>query len=208
MILRVRRHGAGPTLTLPPSVSVAEAREFLTNQEVWLRERIEDASPGAPIRDGITLPFRGRVVTVRMKSGGPHGLEGAVLCVPGPSVRLSHQVSAFLREAAREACVDAAYQHAARLGRRIGRITMRDTRSRWGSCTSSGDLMFSWRLILAPEAVLDYVVAHEVAHLVEMNHSAAFWKVVRHLCRQYEEPRSWLRLHGTELLAIDFSGGA
>ncbi|MEL6678764.1 MAG: M48 family metallopeptidase, partial [Pseudomonadota bacterium] len=88
---------------------------------------------------------------------------------------------------------------AARLGRRPGRSTLRDTRSRWGSCTSEGHIMLSWRLLLAPPQVLDYVVAHEVAHLQEMNHSPAFWSVVRDLCPDYERHRRWLHQHGADL---------
>jgi predicted metal-dependent hydrolase len=91
------------------------------------------------------------------------------------------------------------------LGLPFGRVTLRDTRSRWGSCTSAGDLMFSWRLIMAPSAVLDYVVAHEVAHLAEMNHSDRFWAQVERLFPDHAAPRAWLRRNGAGLHAWDFT---
>jgi predicted metal-dependent hydrolase len=104
--------------------------------------------------------------------------------------------------------VAAVARHAARLRLPVGRISLRDPRSRWGSCTATGDLMFSWRLVLAPAFVLDYVAAHEVAHLKEMNHSPAFWAVVRRLCPDYEAPREWLRRNGGALHGWDFRPAA
>ncbi len=122
----------------------------------------------------------------------------------GPEATLGVRAAAFLREAARQRCLAATEVHAARLGQPFGRITLRDTRGRWGSCTAAGDLMFSWRLILAPDAVLDYVAAHEVAHLAEMNHSPRFWAAVARLCPDYAAQRDWLRQHGASLMAYDF----
>jgi predicted metal-dependent hydrolase len=206
MVLRVSRHGRVPTLTVPPYVTVAEARAFVADQEVWLRRRIAEAPQHRSVAEGTLLPFRGGTLTVCIDPVGRIGIEGGTLHVPGPSKSVARQVAATLREVARLRCVEAAMQHAKRADRRVGRITMRDTRSRWGSCTSSGHLMFSWRLILAPDAVLDYVVAHEIAHLVELNHSPAFWGVVRTLCPAHEAARTWLRQQGRSLLAFDFSG--
>jgi predicted metal-dependent hydrolase len=95
--------------------------------------------------------------------------------------------------------------HARRLGRAPRGISLRDPRARWGSCSADGNLMFSWRLALAPSAVLDYVVAHEVAHLAELNHSSRFWAEVGRLCPGYEAQRVWLRRHGPDLHAFDFA---
>ena len=97
---------------------------------------------------------------------------------------------------ARERLQAASERFATQVDRKINRVTLRDTRSRWGSCSEAGNLMYSWRLILAPSDVLTYVAAHEVAHLVEMNHSQAFWDVVADLCPNYAEPRKWLRQEG------------
>ena len=85
------------------------------------------------------------------------------------------------------------------LGVKVKRLSIRDQSSRWGSCTSAGSLSFSWRLILAPPYVLDYLAAHEVAHLVEMNHSARFWRVVGRVCGHVERAKTWLDTHGNDL---------
>lgn len=208
MILRVPRHGTGPTLTMPPGVSVTEARAFIRDHETWLRQQVAKAPSPLEIVDGARLPFRGGSLTVEVGACRRMGIDGELLRVPGPSPRAARQAAAVLREAARERCVEVARYLADSVRRRVGRITLRDTRSRWGSCTASGDLMFSWRLILSPDPVFDYVVAHEVAHLVEMNHSPAFWAVVRQLAPQHDVPRAWLRKHGPGLLEIDFDGEA
>ncbi|MFC6049880.1 M48 family metallopeptidase, partial [Methylobacterium hispanicum] len=89
--------------------------------------------------------------------------------------------------------------HTERLGQGPARITLRDTRSRWGSCTARGELNFSWRLILAPPLVLDYLVAHEMAHLREMNHSDRFWRLVGELCPNVDAAEAWLKRHGAGL---------
>ena len=130
-----------------------------------------------------------------------------VLGVPGPAGGHAVRVAAWLREEARRASVAAVDRHAAKLGLKPGRISLRDPRSRWGSCTASGDLMFSWRLIMAPSAVFDYVVAHEVAHLAELNHSPRFWAVVRAaLPGLIKAARDWLRRNGAALHTHDFGG--
>jgi predicted metal-dependent hydrolase len=114
-------------------------------------------------------------------------------------------VAGVLKALARDRLTEASDRHAAALGRRYTRLTLRDTRSRWGSCSSAGALMYSWRLILAPPEVLDYVAAHEVAHLAQMNHSPAFWAEVARLCPSYPTHRTWLRRSGDTLHRYRFS---
>jgi predicted metal-dependent hydrolase len=205
MVLRVAHGGRPPTLTLPPGVPVSRARAFLADHEAWLRRHLAAGPAGAMIADGAVLPFGDGELTVRIGPGRRIAYAHGVLSVPGPAGRLAPQVGAWVREEARRACTAAVGRHADRLGLRPGRLSLRDPRSRWGSCSSTGDLMFSWRLALAPPAVLDYVVAHEVAHLAEMNHSPRFWAVVRRLCPDYEAPREWLRRHGGSLHRWDFA---
>jgi predicted metal-dependent hydrolase len=206
MVLRVSHAARVPTLTVPPGVSLARARSFLREQEGWLRRHMA-ASHRDNVRDGSVLPFGDAALTVRAASGRRMLCADGILHVPGSPGDLGPRVAAYLREEARRACTAAVSRHAARLGLRPGRISLRDPRSRWGSCTARGDLMFSWRLVLAPPAVLDYVVAHEVAHLQELNHSPRFWAVVRRLCPTFESSRDWLRRHGAALHGWDFRAG-
>ena len=114
---------------------------------------------------------------------------------------------ALLKELARERLATSARRHSRAVGREFRQLTLKDTRSRWGSCSAEGNLMFSWRLILAPPSVLDYVVAHEVAHLRHMDHSRAFWNVVRKVCPEYQAPRNWLRREGAGLHRYRFRPG-
>jgi len=208
MVLRVASSGRAPTLTLPPGVALAQAQAFLTDQEGWLRRHLA-AGPGrSRVGEGSLLPFGGATLTLRGHAGRQTLRAGTELLLPGAPDRFGPRAAAWLREEARRVCVAAVDRHAAGLGRSAGRIRLADPRARWGSCTSSGDLMFSWRLIMAPVDVLDYVVAHEVAHLAELNHSPRFWAVVRRLCPGYEPCRDWLRRHGAELHRHDFSAAA
>ncbi|MFO1143964.1 MAG: SprT family zinc-dependent metalloprotease [Amaricoccus sp.] len=207
MVLRVSQGGTAPTLTLPHGVALAQAHRFVVEHEGWLRRHIATAPRGVVVRDGTVLPLGDATVTVRMAEGGIEHRPGE-LRVPGPAARVGAQVTAWLREEARLACLAAVARHAAQIGRPFGRVSLRDPRSRWGSCSAAGDLMFSWRLVMAPTAVLDYVVAHEVAHLVEMNHSTRFWTVVRRLCPDHATAREWLRRHGASLHGHQFASPA
>ncbi|MEJ2016123.1 MAG: M48 family metallopeptidase [Limibacillus sp.] len=113
--------------------------------------------------------------------------------------RLPRRVADYLKAEAKSELVWRAREMAARLERKVTRVTVRDTRSRWGSCSHQGALSFSWRLILAPEEILDYLVAHEVAHLVEMNHAPAFWRQVARLQPDHKRARAWLKREGASL---------
>ena len=122
-----------------------------------------------------------------------------ILCVAGGAEHIDRRVHDFLKREARSDLQKAAHAYAEPLSVRVKRVSIRDQSSRWGSCTSAGSLSFSWRLILAPPYVLDYLAAHEVAHLVEMNHSARFWKVVAKVCGHVERAKAWLDTHGNDL---------
>ncbi len=208
MTLRVAQGGRGATLTLPAGVALARARDFLFEHEGWLRRHVAAAPQGTTVGHGTVIPFGDGLLTLRAASGGRILRVEDFLDVPGPPARVGPRTAAWLREQARQACAAAAARHATAAGRRHGRISLRDPRSRWGSCNASGDLMFSWRLVMAPAAVLDYVVVHEVAHLAEMNHSPRFWAVVKRLCPEYPAARDWLRRHGARLHGHDFTAGA
>jgi predicted metal-dependent hydrolase len=122
-----------------------------------------------------------------------------IICVAGGAEHMERRVLDYLKREARKDLQKASLAYADELGVRVKRVSIRDQSSRWGSCTAAGSLSFSWRLILAPAFVLDYLAAHEVAHLVEMNHSARFWRVVAKVCPSVERAKSWLDTHGNDL---------
>lgn len=204
--LRVSSLDGRVTLSMPARAREAEALAFARAQEGWLRQALARVPQGARVAIGAEMPFEGRVLRLMPGPGRAVRIEGDSLLVPGDPAQAGARVAAWARARARDRLVAAVDHHAGRLGRRVAQVALRDTRSRWGSCTAGGRLMFSWRLILAPPAALDYVAAHEVAHLVEMNHSPAFWAVVERLYPDWQAQRAWLRRHGPALHALRFDG--
>ncbi|MHC0054808.1 M48 family metallopeptidase [Actibacterium sp. D379-3] len=202
--LRVSQLDGRVTLTLPHRAPLNEGLAFLHDRAAWIRGHLTGRPDPARVQIGGTLPFEGGALPIRAAAvRGPRLQDGALL-VPDIPDRVGKRVEAFLKQAARDRLAAAADGYAARLGLGYGRLTLRDTRSRWGSCSSNGDLMFSWRLIMAPPEVLDYVAAHEVAHLREMNHSQAFWDVVAGICPDYTAHRTWLHQNGAMLHRVRF----
>jgi predicted metal-dependent hydrolase len=205
IVLRVDRTGSGIAITLPLRASRKSALDFARSQQDWIMNRIQ--SPPSPAREGDCLPVRGiahKIVhepstrgNIRL-AGGPGDHDRRVI-VTGERVHFERRLRDWLKSEARRDLAAAARAYAARLGVKIRRITLRDPSSRWGSCSQSGDLSFSWRLIMAPPFVLDYVAAHEVAHLVHMNHGPDFWSLVRAVCARSGEARAWLRRRGHSL---------
>ncbi|MCR9070811.1 MAG: M48 family metallopeptidase [Alphaproteobacteria bacterium] len=208
MLLRVDPARGGPELVLPAGARIEAAESFATRNIGWLRARLAHLPARTAFVHGAVVPILGRDHVIRHRPDQRGGVwrvedpDGSVeLHVSGADEHLGRRVTDYLRSEARRIVAPRAKLHASALDRRIGRVTVRDTATRWGSCSSRGDLSFSWRLILAPEDVLDYVVAHEAAHLVEMNHSERFWALVERLMPDYRRPRAWLKRHGSRLHA-------
>lgn len=189
-------------VVVPAGLPESEVRRFVGRHDAWVRERLAALPPALPFTDGARVPLLGIEHTVRHQPGliGGTRAEAAAILVGGHAEHVARRVRDFLVAEARREITDRARDKAARLGARIAAVTLRDTRSRWGSCSSTGRLSFSWRLILAPEAVLDYVVAHEVAHLKELNHSPRFWSLCAALVPDVKGPRAWLKANGARLL--------
>lgn len=197
--LRISQLDGRVTLTLPKRVPEREALAFAREKEAWIRKHLAARCEDVEVVAGVTIPIGGQMHRVVQRAGRRVVFEPGQVCVPGPPDRLGKRLGAHLKAVARARLAEASDHYAMRLGKPYLAITLRDTRSRWGSCTSQGRLMYSWRLILAPSEVLDYVVAHEVAHLVQMNHSPAFWAEVERLYGDYTAPRAWLRQEGNAL---------
>lgn len=210
LTLRVCRSEGNVVLTMPRYSDMREANRFLSSNVAWLRERLQGVPEPVPFEPGAIMPLRGvphelhflgtscRSGVVQVHEDGGEQVT-ARLVVSGRTEHAPRRLKDWLlAEALRDIDTSVTY-HAANLGLRARRITLRDQKSRWGSCSSSGQLSFSWRLILAPPVVLDYVAAHEVAHLAEMNHGPRFWKLVAETMPRLEEARRWLHAHGVEL---------
>jgi predicted metal-dependent hydrolase len=197
--LRLSRLDALATLTMPRGISIDEGRRFVEIKEGWLRTHLNAAPQAQAVQLGTILPVEGQDHIVAAKQSGAIHCEDGHLYVAGADERVPYKLLAYLKLRARDRLTIASDLYADQLGKTVQKITLRDTRSRWGSCSSHGALMYSWRLILAPPDVLDYVAAHEVAHLVEMNHSTRFWALVEQLYPGYAAPKQWLKVHGTEL---------
>ena len=188
-------------LTIPSRTPLREAHRFLETHRDWLEARLARLPAPILFAPGAVLPLRGVPHMVLHEPDARRGVwvEGKTIRVSGLRGHVSRRLGDWLRREARIAVTERAHYHAHRLGRPIMRVGVRDTVSRWGSCSSAGVLSFSWRLILAPEPVLDYVAAHEVAHLAERHHGQAFWTLVGWLDPDFKAARTWLRAHGAEL---------
>jgi len=204
--LRVSRLDGRVTLSLPLRARESEAMTFARSQEGWLRQALAKMAVPAGVALGAVLPVEGRLVTLMAGTGRSVRLDGETLVVPGDPDQVGARVAGFLKTLARDRLIAASDRYAAALGVGFRGVALRDTRSRWGSCSAQGGLMYSWRLIMAPPDVLDYVAAHEVAHLVQMNHSAAFWTVVDGLYPGWQVQRRWLHGQGQTLHAYRFGG--
>ncbi len=204
--LRLEACGAGAVLTVPPDVPAAASRGFLARHAGWLRQALASQPLATVVAPGIELPVGGVPVRVVALAGPrrPPSLQAGVLVLQGAGAE-GQRIAAWLKLRARDALLPAARGYARRLGREISEISLRDTRSRWGSCSSRGALSFSWRLAMAPPAVLDYVAAHEAAHLVEMNHSSRYWALLEGLLPDHKRHRAWLKREGRRLHAFRFS---
>ena len=204
--LRVKVATREAVLTMPARGSLATAKDFADRHGGWLAVRFQKMPAPVDLAPGALVPLRGVEHRVEHRPGGRGGAwtepgpDGApVIAVAGEAAFVARRLRDFLKREARRDIDAAVRRHAARLGVTIRRISIKDTVSRWGSCAADGSLSFSWRMILAPPFVLDYLAAHEVAHRVEMNHSARYWRVVASIYPEYERAEAWLKRHGSGL---------
>ena len=209
LTLRIHQARRAVIVTVPTTCGLSEAARFVATHADWVRTRLHALPDAIKLTDGALVPIRG--VVCRLKFAGATATRGAVvtidrsqmphphLIVRGDIEHAGRRLKDWLYEEARRELDHRVRFHATRLGLKPKRLSIRDQGSRWGSCSSTGALSFSWRLILAPPEVLDYVAAHEVAHLGEMNHGPRFWALVRKTMPEMNVQRQWLRLHGLEL---------
>jgi hypothetical protein len=210
--LRVRAATRDVLLTMPARSTLKSAREFAARHAAWIGARLARLPQPVAFAHAATTPLRGvnHTIVHRPDQRGvvwtEVGAQGPLICVSGEKPHIERRVRDFLKREARKDIEAAVARYAGRLGVSPRRITLRDTVSRWGSCSSTGSLNFSWRLILAPPEILDYLAAHEVAHIAHMNHSPMFWKVTNRLFPETERAEAWLKTHGALLHRFGASG--
>lgn len=204
LLLRVQSTDGSVVLTLPQRVPLAEGLRFLEASRGWVAARMAALPPAVALADGAIMPIRGVPHPVRHRPDARRGvwIEDGALQVSGAVDHLPRRLRDFLVREARLEFTTRAHALAQRIGARIAKVTVRDARTRWGSCSTDGELMFSWRVILAPDFVRHYLVAHEVAHLRHGHHGPSFWRLVRELAPETESAKSWLRREGAALHRI------
>ncbi len=227
LTLRVSRTRRAVIVTIPVQCDLDEAGSFLNRHIDWVRERLDSLPCSVPFEHGVMMPLRGvphRLAFAPTASTRLVTCSPVSICVPGsdvgaddtgtssaaqstwPEIRVSGDSSSASRrlrdwlfiQARRDLEASVAH-HAGKMGLQASRIAVRDQTSRWGSCSTTGVLSFSWRLVLAPNHVLDYVAAHEVAHLAEMNHGPRFWALVHQTSPNFAQAKAWLQVYGPDL---------
>jgi predicted metal-dependent hydrolase len=204
LLLRIDASARQVELVLPPGIAAEHGLKFLNLHRGWIAARLEALPAPVQFAEGATVPVLGvmhRICRESDPAAPPVRIVEGEIRVRGAPEHFARRVRDHLMRLARAEVSRRARIYAAQIGRPIARVGVRDTKSRWGSCSSTGNLSFSWRLVFAPEPVVDYVVAHEVAHLAEMNHGPRFWKLVRSLTPDTATPRAWLKRHRSELLS-------
>jgi len=188
-------------LVLPRGVAAEAGLAFCRRHAAWIAARWSALPEAIPFAPGVTLPIHGveQVICHRPEARRGVWQEAERICVSGRLEYLPRRVESHCRAEAGRLFRGAVKAKTAAIGMRAGRVSLRESRSRWGSCSPKGDLSFCWRLIFAPPAVLDYVVAHEVAHLRHMNHSPQFWRLCASLVPDTAGPKRWLARNGASL---------
>ena len=209
LTLRIKPGDKGLAVTTPVGVSMLEVERFLHRNREWLEERLENVPDRPQVRPGIKIPIRGinheivhepgRGVTAALRTEG-----GAQLIVRGERIHLPRRIADYLKKEAKAEIGTLVELHAKAVKKPVKSIRYKDTVSRWGSCSAAGNLSFSWRIMMAPKPVINYLVAHEVAHLVHMNHGKEFWALCAELCPDTDRCKAWLKKNGGALQAIVF----
>jgi predicted metal-dependent hydrolase len=201
MSLRIEARSGDVVLVFPPRGSVAKAVRFIEKNRDWIEKQHAKKVHPRAVAPGMTLSVLGRDYTVTHAKGrGVTRFEGDRIVVHGGEAHLRRRLRDFLKKEALHVLTVAVREKTDSLGLKMTAIRVIDPKTRWGSCGPDGRIMFSWRLILAPPEVMDYVVAHEVAHRVHMNHSRKFWALCASLTTDAAYSRRWLRTHGQVLM--------
>ena len=194
--IRISNNNGVVKLTIPRNGSYQKALEFARSREKWIREKLSNQLPEIIPGYGSILLYQGKRLIIRQSEIKKIYQHEDEIFIPGPLEKINGKIKGYLKVKARDHLDFSSKKYSNLLGKSYKRITIRDTHSRWGSCTSDGNLMYSWRLIMAPPDVLNYVAAHEVAHLSHLNHSEEFWGTVEFLMPDFKKYKNWLKNNG------------
>lgn len=203
--LTLRVTEAGVQVTCPSKRHLRDAVALVESRREWITERLAERPQPKPFTIGAVLPVHGvphEIVTAERQGAAARLEEGRIVTGGSGPASVARRVESLLRRTAADLFAAEAAGFARELGLKPCPVSVRQMRSRWGSCSSAPSLSFDWRLLFAPPEVARYVVAHEVAHRLEMNHSPAFWGVVRALMPDYAPEAAWLKKRGRELYAF------
>jgi len=203
-ILRIDPRTDALIITVPKVLSPSKIRCLVENNANWILEKMSLLPPKTPFIDGQSFNLMGKRIVICHDPDNLGGVKliNKTLLVSGKVEHISRRIKDWLKKYAHDILANKVRSMAADLDASFGRISIRDNRSSWGSCSSKGNIAFSWRLIMAPEPVVNYMVAHEVAHLVHLNHSRDFWNTVDSLVANYQESKNWLRTNGDFLQRV------
>jgi predicted metal-dependent hydrolase len=188
-------------MTYPPRLGRSQIYSFLQKSLPWIEKQVSKTQVTQSFSPGMILPILGKPLELRHRISSTQRTwwgEDHIL-IHSPQEKLAICVQKSLKQAARAFLQKRTNAYANQISRTVNRITLKDMSTRWGSCTAEGNISYCWRLIFAPEDVADYVCAHEVGHLKEMNHSPKFWKIVSDICPDYTSHRQWLKQNGKGL---------
>ncbi len=207
--IRIDNANRSVKVTVPHSrLFLQDAKEFVRQKYDWILVQLEQLPPAQPFIDGGVIMYKGEDYTLHNPGGRGRPYadhENKTLIIPAPSDSFAARTKRFLTRQAREALENCTKVHAEKLGKTVDKISVRDQSSRWGSCVKRGKtnhISYSWRLICAPPFVLDYLCAHECAHLVHMNHSKDFWDLCDYLVGYVSEAEKWLKKNAPSLHAV------
>ncbi len=191
-------------LIVPKKVSLLEATKFALEKEQWIRKQLKSKIEISKIILGSSVPVEGINYLIEGGKNQRIKFENNKILIPLNYTDFAKHLKVYLSELSRQRFFSKTTFYCDLIGRKFVKINIKDPKTRWGSCTSTGNLMYSWRLILAPKSVLEYLVVHEVSHLVEMNHSIKFWQHVEKLMPNFRESQLWLKKNGQKLHSYDF----
>lgn len=201
LTLRIDEKARIPVLTLPPRCSARKAVAFVENHRDWIANMLARLPAASRFKDGDQISFMGQTCQIIHRPDARLGvvLENNRIIVSGEAEFLHRRIIDFLKKQAQTHLLNLSRQKAAQIGCTVNSVVIKDTKSRWGSCSTRRNINYNWRIVMAPAEVIDYLVCHEVAHLAHQDHSPAFWSCVASLCPGYKESRAWLRVKGKSL---------